>query len=162
MTWQREGRLSRWAPRPADGWPDHLILFDGVCILCSSWVRFVVERDEARRFRFMRIQSPQGQRLAEALGIDPHAPETNAVILDGIASFKSDAALQVARHLSGMGWTLPLRAIPRPVRDWLYDRVARNRYALWGRSDSCLRPTPELAARLLDDLEPAADSAGGP
>lgn len=140
----------RWAPRPASGWPDDLILFDGVCVLCSYWARFVIERDEACRFRFLAVQSPQGRRLAESFGIDPDDPETNVVILGGRAFFKSDAALAVAPHLRGMRWTRVLKLAPRGLRNWLYDRVARNRYALFGRDEACLRPTPELAARLLN------------
>ena len=62
-------------------WPDDdVILYDGVCIFCSRWVRFVATRDIARRFRFTAIQSPYGTRLAQALGIDPDDPDTNAVV----------------------------------------------------------------------------------
>lgn len=87
------------------------------------------------------------------LGIDPDDPETNAVILDGMAYFKSDSALMAARHLRGMRWAGILMLLPRGLRDWLYDRVARNRYAWFGRDEACLLPTPELAARLLDRSE---------
>jgi predicted DCC family thiol-disulfide oxidoreductase YuxK len=148
---------SPWTPRPAPGWPDRLILFDGVCVLCSSWVRFVIRRDEACRFRFVPIQSSRGRQLAEMLGIDPDDPETNAVILDGMAYFKSDSVLMAARHLRGLQGAGILMALPRGLRDWLYDRVARNRYAWFGRDEACLLPTPELAARLLDQPE-GADS----
>jgi predicted DCC family thiol-disulfide oxidoreductase YuxK len=146
-----------WAPRLAPGWPDNVILYDGVCVLCSSWVRFIIARDEACRFRFIELQRPQGRALAEALGIDPDDPETNAVILDGTAYYKSDAALVAARHLRGMKWVVILKLIPRRLRNWLYDRIARNRYTLFGRFDRCLRPTPDLAARFLDDLGQACN-----
>ncbi len=76
-------------------WPDDdVILYDGVCIFCSRWVRFVAARDSDARFRFTAIQSPYGTRLARAFGIDPGDPDTNAVIHDGVAYFKSDAALE--------------------------------------------------------------------
>jgi predicted DCC family thiol-disulfide oxidoreductase YuxK len=146
---------SLWMPRPAPGWPNQLVLFDGVCIFCSGWVRFVIERDDACRFRFMPIQSPQGQRLARELGIDPEHPATNVVIVDGVAFFKSDAALAVLRHLRGMKWTAVLGVVPKGLRNWVYDRIAQNRYALFGRSESCMRPTPDIAARFLDDAEKA-------
>ena len=144
---------SRWLPQAAPGWEDRLILFDGVCVLCASWTRFIIQRDKAGRFRFISIQSPQGRRLAEMFGIDPDDPQTNAVILDGVAYFKSDAALMVMRHLRGMRWTQALTLVPRSLRNRLYDLIARNRYAWFGRDEACLMPTPELAARILDRPE---------
>lgn len=147
-----------WEPRPIAGWPDGLILFDGVCILCTSWVHAIIKRDTARRFRFLRIQSCQGKILAEQLGIDPEQPETNAVILDGMAYFKSDAALVVMRNLPGTGWIRALNPIPVGLRNWLYDRIARNRYALFGRHEACVLPTPELAGRFLDDFDKAGSA----
>lgn len=146
----------RWAPVPAPGLPDGLILFDGVCLLCSAWVRFVARRDPAMRFRFVAIQDAAGRDLAARLGIDAAEPETNAVALGGRAFFKSDAALAVLRHLPGWRWTGALRAVPRPVRDWAYDRIARNRYRLFGRTDVCMVPTPDLAARFLKAGPPGA------
>lgn len=128
---------------------DGLILFDGQCVFCSRWVRFVLRRDRPGRFRFLTIQSERGRLLAEALGVDPHQPETNAVILDGRAWFKSDAALAVLAQLPGWGWTRIGRMVPQPVRDWLYDRIARNRYALFGRTDQCMVPTAEERTRFL-------------
>jgi predicted DCC family thiol-disulfide oxidoreductase YuxK len=145
---------SRWLPQAAPGWADPLILFDGVCVLCTSWTRFIIRHDAVGRFRFVSIQSPQGRRLAEIFGIDPDNPQTNATILDGVAYFKSDAALMVMRHLRGMRWTQALTLVPRGLRNRLYDLIARNRYAWFGRHEACLLPTPELAARLLDRSEP--------
>lgn len=143
-------------PQPAPGWPDRLILIDGVCVLCSSWAQFVIERNDT--FRFLRTQSPQGRLLAESFGIDPDEPQTNVAIVDGTAYFKSDAALMIARHRQGLSWTRVLRLIPRRVRNPLYDWVARNRYAWFGRDRSCLRPTPEMRARCLDDASLTGDS----
>ncbi len=138
-----------WTPLPAPGWPDRLILIDGVCVFCTSWARLVIRRDES--FLFLRMQSSQGRQLAESFGIDPDEPQTNVAIVDGIAYFKSDAALVVARHLRGLSWTRILRLIPRGARNLVYDRVARNRYAWFGRDEACLRPAPEIRARCLDD-----------
>jgi predicted DCC family thiol-disulfide oxidoreductase YuxK len=108
-------------------WPDDdVILYDGVCVLCSRWVRFVATRDKARRFRFTAIQSPYGTRLAQAFGIDPADPDTNAVIHGGVASFKSDAALTVLGALPGWEWVRVLRAVPKPLRDAFYNLVARQ------------------------------------
>jgi len=104
-------------------------------------VRFVIARDAAERFSFLPIQGDDGGRLASRLGIDRDAPETNAVVLGGIAYFKSDAAIQVLQRLPGWRWTACLDVVPRGLRDWFYDRIARNRYRLFGRSDVCLIPT---------------------
>ena len=95
-------------------WPDDdVILYDGVCIFCSRWVRFVATRDVERRFRFTAIQSPYGTRLAQAFGIDPDDPDTNAVVHGGVAYFKSDAALTVLGALPGWRWTRALFAVPK-------------------------------------------------
>ena len=89
----------------ANPWPDDdVILYDGVCVFCSRWIRFVAARDVTRRFRFTAIQSGYGTRLAQAFGIDPDDPDTNAVIHGGVAYFKSDAALTVLGALPGWSW----------------------------------------------------------
>lgn len=141
-------------PYPVDGVPDGTVLYDGVCVLCSGWFRFVAARDTAARFRFTPIQGAFGRRLAARLDIDPDNPATNALIFGGRAYVRSDAALQVLRHLPGWRWTVILRLAPRPVRDWLYDRVARNRYRLFGRTAQCLIPGPALAAHVLPETTP--------
>src|SRR4051794_21658862 len=108
-----------------DRWPDDdVILYDGVCVFCSRWIRFVATRDVARRFRFTAIQSPYGTRLAEAFGIDPHDPDTNAVVHRGVAYFKFDAALTVLSALPGWGWARALFLLPKPLRDGVYRLVA--------------------------------------
>ena len=90
-------------------WPDDdVILYDGVCIFCSRWVRFVATRDTASRFRFTAIQSSYGTRLAQAFGIDADDPDTNAVVHGGVAYYKSDAALTVLSHLPRWRWTRAL------------------------------------------------------
>ncbi|WP_315740469.1 MULTISPECIES: thiol-disulfide oxidoreductase DCC family protein [unclassified Bradyrhizobium] len=132
-------------------WPDDdVILYDGVCVFCSRWVQFVIARDTAKRFRFTPIQSPYGTRLAQAFGIDPQEPDTNAVVHGGKAHLKSDAALTVLSSLPGWGWTRALRAIPKPLRDAVYSLVARNRYRIFGKYESCFVPDAELRRRVLE------------
>src|SRR5258705_2740097 len=129
-------------------WPDDdVILYDGVCVFCSRWVRFVAKRDKARSFRFTAIQSPYGTRLAQAFGIDPADPDTNAVIHGGIAWFKSDAALNVLCALPGWGWVRVLRTVPKPLRDAVYNLVARNRYRIFGKHVEGFVPDDEMRAR---------------
>lgn len=131
-------------------WPDDgIILYDGVCVLCSGWVRFVTRRDVARRFRFTPIQSPYGRALAAALGIDPDNPDTNAVIIGGRALRRSDAALAVVGTLPGWSWVRALRWVPRPLRDLVYTLIARNRYGLFGRHDVCDLGGASIADRII-------------
>ena len=129
---------------------DEVILFDGVCIFCSRWVHFVAARDVARRFRFTPIQSGYGARLAHAFGIDPADPDTNAVIHNGQAFFKSDAALTVLSTLPGWRWTRGLFAVPRPFRDAVYDLIAQNRYRIFGKYEVCFMPSEDLRARVIE------------
>lgn len=140
-----------WTPQPAGDLPDGVILFDGDCVLCSRWARFTAARDRDARFRFAPLRSDYGRALAARFDIDPDDPETNVVIADGQAWFKSDAALGVLQRLPGWRWTRAGAALPRPVRNWLYDRVARNRYALFGRREQCWLDRPELETRVLKD-----------
>jgi predicted DCC family thiol-disulfide oxidoreductase YuxK len=145
-----------WRPRNATDLPDRLVLFDGVCVLCSRWVRFIIARDQAGQFRFVSIQSPLGQMLAARFGIDADAPETNAVIRGGKAWFKSDSALQVLRDLPSLRWMGALRLLPRWLRNPIYDLVARNRYRLFGKSESCLLPPPDIRDRFLSTVDELA------
>jgi len=132
-------------------WPDDdVILYDGVCVFCSRWIRFVASRDKAKRFRFTAIQSAYGTRLAQALGIDPNDPDTNAVVHGGIAYFKSAAALTVLSALPGWRWTRMLFAVPKPLRNAVYNLVAKNRYRIFGRYDACFVPDADMQARVLE------------
>ena len=131
-----------------DGKP--VVLFDGVCNLCNGWVKFVVRRDPAGRFRFASLQSPFA---AEALGGRgfPHDFLGSIVLLEnGVVHTKSDAVLRVARGLSAP-WPLAtvFWVVPRAVRDVVYDWIARNRYRWFGKRDACMLPGPDDAARFL-------------
>lgn len=136
-------------PVAISGEPDGLILFDGVCVFCSGWTRWVIRRDPQAIFRFVAIQSERGRALAARVGLDPEDPVSNAVILDGVALFKSEATLGVVSRLPGWSWVRVLRAVPGPVRDWLYDRAAKNRYRLFGRTEVCWVPEPGDRERFL-------------
>ena len=132
-------------------WPDDdVILYDGVCVFCSRWVRFVASRDKDRRFRFTAIQSDYGRRLAQACRIDPNDPDTNAVIHGGIAYFKSDAALTVLSNLPGWGWVRVVRFVPKPLRNAVYDLVARNRYRIFGKYETCFVPDAGFRDRVIE------------
>lgn len=137
-------------PSLQNGLPEGLILFDGVCVLCSAWVAFILPRDRQNVFRFAAMQSPLGRRISADIGIDPDQPDTFVVIRDGKALVKSDGALAILSRLAYWRWTNVLRYVPRAWRDWAYDRVARNRYRLFGKRATCLLPDPRHAGRFLN------------
>lgn len=141
--------MSRWSPQPCPDQPDGLILFDGVCVFCSRWVRFVIDHDPERHFTFTPIQSERGRALAGRFGIDPAAPQTNAVVWEGRAWFKSDAALTVLGALPGTRPLAILKTLPRMIRDPAYDLIARNRYRIFGRTEACMVPSDADRARFL-------------
>ena len=139
--------------RSATSWPDDgIILYDGVCVLCSGWMRFVIQRDRAALLRFTPIQSDYGRALALALHIDPDDPDTNALVWKGIAYRRSDAAIQVLSQLPGLSWVRILRAMPRVLRDSIYRLIARNRYRVFGRHQVCDLGDASAAARVITAL----------
>ena len=123
--------------------PHGLILFDGVCVLCSRGCRFVSKRDRRGYFRFVPIQLAEGRPLAEQLGIDPDRPGSFAFLANGQAYVKSEAVLRIARELPRWQWTWVFQFIPRVIRDAIYDLVARNRYRWFGRRDACILPNSD-------------------
>lgn len=132
-------------------WPDdNIILYDGICVFCSRWIRFVAKRDASRIFRFTAIQSDYGTRLARAFNIDPGNPDTNAVIHGGVAYFKSDAALMVLAALPGWGWVRLLRGVPKPLRDAVYTLVASNRYRIFGKYEACFLGDDSFRTRVIE------------
>jgi predicted DCC family thiol-disulfide oxidoreductase YuxK len=138
-----------WEPKPISSVPDGLIVFDGVCVLCSGWVQFLIRRDPTEIFRFTPIQSAYGGAIAARLGIDRAAPESNAVIFGGTAYFKFDSVMQALGRLPGWRWLRAFAILPRPLRDCIYDRIAKNRYRMFGKTESCMMPTPELMRRFV-------------
>lgn len=131
---------------------DNLIIFDGVCNLCTFSVRFILQHETAPNLRFTPLQSAAGARLLQTYGFDPADAKTFVFIQDGQAYTRSEAALRVAKYLR-WPWRgfLIFRVIPRTLRDALYDYVARHRYRWFGQRGLCMLPTPELKARFVED-----------
>ena len=131
-----------------------IILFDGVCNLCSGMVRFVIARDPHARCRFAALQSEAARAACAKVGYELPAfntPSTIVVIEGGRALERSDAALAIARRMS-FPWPMfgVFRVLPRGLRDALYRFVARNRYRWFGRAEACVVPRAELQERFLD------------
>lgn len=133
-----------------------VLLYDGRCGFCDRTVRLLLRIDRRRVFRF----APLGGHFAsETLARHPHLRGIDSLVLIEVAEggsgdrahARSDALVQVARHLGGP-WQLlmALRAVPRPVRDRLYDLFARHRQRIGGRLDTCHLPGPEVRSRFLD------------
>ena len=130
--------------------PHAVVLFDGVCNLCNGFVRFVVPRDPRGHIRFAALQSEAARRLMARTGVTPGGADS-IVLIEGQRAFvRSEAALRVARQLR-FPWPIlyGLVIVPRPLRDWVYDIVARNRFRWFGRRDVCMVPGPETQDRFL-------------
>lgn len=128
-----------------------VILFDGVCNLCTGSVRFVIERDSRKQFRFASLQSPVAEKLLGPQRNEADRLESVVLVVGERIYRKSRAALLIARRLDGL-WPLlsVLLVIPRPLRDAVYDWIGRRRYRMFGKRDACWKPRPELADRFLD------------
>jgi predicted DCC family thiol-disulfide oxidoreductase YuxK len=127
-----------------------LVVFDGVCVLCSGFARFILERDKDFAFRLTMAQSLLGQALYRHYGLDTREFESNLVLVDGRAYAKLDTVALVGGRLGGPWRALSLlRLIPHSLADWLYDRVARNRYAVFGRTESCMIPPSQWRDRFV-------------
>lgn len=139
------------AALPTDAPP--LILFDGVCNLCNGAVQFVLRRDRALRFRFASLQSAAGKAELARAGVAGNVPDSIVLIAGGRVRVKSAAALAIARGLR-LPWPLLslFWLVPYPLRDLVYDWVAKNRYRWFGKRDECWVPTKDLRARFLDAL----------
>jgi predicted DCC family thiol-disulfide oxidoreductase YuxK len=129
---------------------ERILLFDGVCNLCNGVVQFVIERDHRQQFKFASLQSEAGQALLQKFRL-PTQQFDSFVLVEGQTCFtESTAALRVARQLPGLwSWLYICIIVPKPIRDWVYRTVARNRYRWFGKQESCMMPTPELKARFL-------------
>ncbi|NQX37218.1 Predicted thiol-disulfide oxidoreductase YuxK, DCC family [Pedobacter steynii] len=130
---------------------DHgVIFFDGVCNLCNHSVQFIIKRDHKDYFRFAALQSDIAtQKLSD---FDFNAEDLKTIILleGGKVYLRSTAALRIARQLSG-GWSMwyGFIIIPAFIRDFVYKLIANNRYRIWGKTESCMVPSPELKAKFL-------------
>lgn len=130
--------------------PSQIVLFDGVCHLCASAVKFILKRDTKAKFHFAPLQSSIGHKLLTRHGIDPTQLDTFVLIQDGIAHTRSTAALNIARQLS-YPWPLlyPAILLPQWIRDSIYRFIATHRYQWFGKSESCLMPDPTWKQRFL-------------
>ncbi len=129
-----------------------VILFDGLCNLCSGTVQFIIRHDKKRRYRFASLQSPFGQAVLQQFGLP--TTELNSFILleNGRIFTKSTGALRVTRKLGGLYKLLyAFIIIPPFLRNAVYSFVAKNRFKWLGKKDACWLPTPELRRLFWDE-----------
>lgn len=129
-----------------------IILFDGVCNLCNSAIQFVIKHDKKNIYKFAALQSDVATVLLSERGIDSTQIDSIILIDPNTAYYtKSTAALEIGKSFGG-GWRLlgVFRWVPKPIRDWVYDLVAKNRYSWFGKQNECMIPTPDLKAKFLD------------
>lgn len=126
-----------------------LIVFDGACVFCSGFARFMARYDRKQRFRFVIAQSDTGRALYCRYGLDPELMETNIVVVNRRAHVRM-RAFAVAMGAIGWPWVVfqPLAWLPARLTDPLYDFIARNRYRFGRRT--CTMPSADLRARLLE------------
>ncbi|WP_435094570.1 thiol-disulfide oxidoreductase DCC family protein [Halorubrum sp. N11] len=130
---------------------DAIILFDGVCNLCSGFVQFVLPRDTEDKYRFASLQSDVGQALLAEHDLPTDELESVVLIEDGESYVKSAAIIHIATGLGGRYRLLsPFRHVPRPIRDRIYDFIAEHRYRWFGKKDRCMMPSGDAQSRFLE------------
>jgi predicted DCC family thiol-disulfide oxidoreductase YuxK len=127
-----------------------ILVFDGSCVLCNGTVRWVLKHERATDIVFAATQSGSGAALLQRAGLDPSNPQTFLFIENDRVLLRTQAAIALAAHLRApWRWLQWLRFIPRGLRDAAYDWIARNRFRLFGRAQSCVRPAPQQMNRFL-------------
>lgn len=130
---------------------DRVLVFDGVCVLCSHWVNFVLRHDRQGLYKFAAMQTATGRALLTSHGLDPNDPKSFLLLEGGRGYMDTDALIRVLQSFGGR-WRVvatSIRLMPRCLRDAFYRAIARNRYKLFGRHEVCIVPSAQIADRFL-------------
>lgn len=128
----------------------NIILFDGICNLCNSSVQFIIKHDKKQRFLFTSLQSDAARELLLQFPSKKNKMNSLLYIENNKIYDKSNAALQIIKHLNTpLNWLFTFVIIPKTVRDYLYNFIAKNRYKWFGKKECCMIPSPELKERFL-------------
>jgi len=128
----------------------NIILFDGVCNFCNFWVNFVIKRDKNNTYKFATMQSESGQELLQKFKLNTSYFDTFVLIVNNKTFTKSTAALMIAKKLKSLIKLLyPLIFLPRSIRDFFYDLIAKNRYKFFSKRDFCIIPTKKVQDKFL-------------
>lgn len=127
-----------------------VILFDGVCNFCNFWVNYIMDRDKDDRFRFCSLQSEKGQEYLRKFNLQTENFDTFILVTGDTYFMKSRAGFRVLRHLkSGLKFLLIFSVLPAFITDAVYTLIAKNRYHLFGKKESCRIPTPEERSKFI-------------
>ncbi len=130
---------------------DATVLFDATCKLCNGWARFIIAHDPAHRVQLAAVQSPEGQALLKWAGLPQDKFNTIVFIARNEVFVRSAAMFEIlARLPAPWCWLTLARIIPGTLRDWMYDKIALNRYHLFGRYDAARLPPPDHDQRFLE------------
>jgi predicted DCC family thiol-disulfide oxidoreductase YuxK len=130
--------------------PDHLVIFDGVCNFCNSAVNFIIRNDRKAEFHFVPFQSDISKDILRSEKIPLHYFNSIIYVNKGKAYYKSTAVLKILKQLGGLYQLYYIFIIVPPfIRDFFYDRIAKNRYRLFGKREACMVPTPEVRNKFL-------------
>ena len=135
-----------------------IVLYDGVCGLCNQLVQFLLKRDKHDQLRYASLQSDFASKILVRHGLNPKDLDTVCVVInyeetDERVLTRSTAILNVIKNLGGIWKVAALgQVVPRPIRDLLYEMVARNRYRMFGKYETCMLPEPRHRAKFLDTV----------
>jgi predicted DCC family thiol-disulfide oxidoreductase YuxK len=127
-----------------------IILFDGVCNFCNKTVNIIIKHDRADKFRFAPLQSVYSQDMLFKFGLSQQALSSVILIEEGQLFTKSDAVIKIAHQLSG--WPqlfFYMKWIPKVIRNFFYDVLAKYRYRLFGKQISCMVPSKKNQDKFL-------------
>ena len=135
----------------ARSYQNPILLYDGICILCNGFVKWLIKRDTSKIFQYATLQQTIGKSIIEQLGIQDDDEDTVVLIHQGQYYTHADVSLQIAKIL-GLPYSLfgILNIVPRSVRNLVYRWIARNRYRWFGKDQTCLIPTGEIRERLVE------------
>lgn len=129
----------------------HVILFDGICNFCNSSVNFIIKRDHKNIFLFAPLQNQLAQDLITKYGVTNVDFDTFILIKNDVCYLRTDAALEITKDLSGYWYLFNIfKILPKSFRDYFYRLFANNRYRIFGKTDSCMIPTPEIKNKFLE------------
>jgi predicted DCC family thiol-disulfide oxidoreductase YuxK len=127
-----------------------IILFDGICHLCNRFVQFVIARDTRNVFTFGALQSEHAKTLLAPFNFESQKLSTVVLLQNGNLYTQSTAALRIVKELHGFWrWLYVFIIVPPFLRDAVYSLVAKYRYNIFGKRDSCMVPTATLRERFL-------------
>ena len=130
---------------------EKIVLFDGECNFCDASVQFIIKRDPNEIFKFASLQSAVGIKLLKEYKVPEEIDSLVLIVTDQRQYYiKSSAALTIAKNLSGLwNWMYIFKLVPVPIRDRVYEFIARNRIKWFGKKDHCRLPSPEIRKRFL-------------